>query len=177
MTIDADAGRWLATLLLRHAAGRLRRRRPEWADAMVSETAGLASVGDQLRWAAGCAVASYRAPGGMAWAAYPLVLSLCVVVMTAYQWSADESLRTLLLVALLSVALGLFRPGCFLVSGVAVGLVVAGVNIFETISGVRPAYEATAHSLSHDVRWAFLLAPALIAASIGGGVGKSLKPR
>jgi hypothetical protein len=54
-------------------------------------------------------------------------------------------------------------------------LVVAGVNAFETLTGVRPAYEDVAHSLQHDAKWLVLVAPALLAAAVGGYAGLKLR--
>ena len=175
MRVEADAKRRLADLLLSHATNRLRRRHPEWADAMASESSALLGD-DRLRWSAGCAVASYRAPGALDWIAYPAALLVGVMLMSAYQWSADESLRTVAVLTIIGAALGVLQPRRALVSGGAVGLVVAAVNGFETITGVRPAYETTAHSLLHDARWTILIAPALIASVVGGFAGRKLRP-
>jgi hypothetical protein len=91
--------------------------------------------------------------------------------MAIYQWSADESLITLLVVAGLSLLLGFLRPSRFLVSGVAVGIVVAAVNAFETASGIRPSYEIHHHSWAHDLRSLALVAPALLSSALGRQAG------
>jgi hypothetical protein len=158
-----------------HAASRLRRRHREWADAMASESAAILSDGERLRWSLGCALASYQAPGAFSWAVYPAMLLTGTGLMAAYQWSADESLRTVAVLSLIGLALGGLQPKRSLISGAAVGLVVTGVNGFETISGIRPAYETTVHSLLHDARWIVLIAPALIASAIGGYAGAKLQ--
>jgi hypothetical protein len=165
----------LATLLIGHAATRLRRRRPEWANAMVNESGAILSDGERLRWSIGCAIASYRAPGVFDWVVYPAALIVGIALMAMYQWSADESLRTVAVLALIGLALGVLQPNRSLISGATTGLVVAAVNGFETITGVRPAYETAAHSLLHDARWIVLIAPALFAAVIGGYVGVKLR--
>ena len=72
--------------------------------------------------------------------------------------------------------LGVLQPRRFWISGAAIGLVVAAVNTFETISGVRPAYETYQHTFLHDARWAVLVAPALIASGVGGCLGRTLRP-
>jgi len=164
---------WLAEQLNRDAAGRMRRRYPDWADAMVSENAALAGHDDQLNWAFGAWWASLTL-GEVMEVLYPALLLAAVAAMVLYQWSADESLITLSIITGLGLVLGFLRPERFLVSGVAVGLVVAGVNIFETVSGIRPAYEVFAHSLVHDLRWLLLIAPALVGAVIGRQVGRFL---
>jgi hypothetical protein len=176
VTVSGRAKRRLSALLMAHAADRLRRRHPEWVQAMVSEGSALLSEDERLRWSAGCAFASYRAPGSFEGAMYPAALAGAVMLMTAYQWSADESLRTVAVICLTGLALGVLRPRRYLVSGAAVGLVVAAVNSFETVGGLRPAYETTAHSLQHDARWMVFIAPGLIASAIGGCLGRKLRP-
>jgi len=175
MTVSTHGKRRLADLLMTHADSPFRRKHPEWAQAMVSESSTLLSDTERLRWSVGRAVASYHAPGVLDWATYPAALGAGVVLMTAYQWSADESLRTVTMLSLIGMALGALQPQRCLLSGVAIGLVVAAVNSFETISGVRPAYEATAHSLLHGARWTVFTAPALIAALVGGYDGRKLR--
>jgi hypothetical protein len=175
MTLARDLSRRLARHLLDHGSNRLRRTRPQWAQAMEAEALYLANDGDRLRWAAGCALASYRAPQGLDALIYPAALLLGLALMTAYQWTVDEGLLTVAVLAVLGAALGLIAPRRSVVSGVLIGLVVAGVNAFETISGVRPAYEDTAHSLVHDAKWLVLVAPSLIAAAFGRYAGLKLR--
>ncbi len=175
MTLAQNLARRLARRLLDHGSHRLRRKRPQWADAMEAEASYVETDSEQLRWAAGCALASYRAPKGLEGLAYPAALTLSLALMTAYQWSMDEGLFTLVVLTLLGMALGLVEPRRPLVSGVLVGLVVAGVNAFETLTGVRPAYEDVAHSLQHDAKWLVLVAPALLAAAVGGYAGLKLR--
>jgi hypothetical protein len=175
MTVGAGAKHRVAALLMGHAASRLRLKRPEWADAMVNEGSALLSDDERLRWSAGCAAACYRAPGGLDWAIYPAALGAGVALMAAYQWSADESPRTVAVLGLIGAALGVLQPRRFWISGAVIGLVVTAVNSFETISGVRPAYETTVHSLLHDARWAVLIAPGLIASVVGGYAGRKLR--
>ena len=175
MRLDASAKSRLGALLIGHAARRLGRKHPEWAAAMASEDAYVQSEGERLRWAAGCAVASYRAPGMLEAALYPAALSLGLIAMTAYQWSADESVRTFAVLGLIGLGLGLLRPHRVIVSGLAVGLVVAAVQGFETVSGVRPAYETHLHTLVHCARWMVLVAPALTASALGGFAGRAIR--
>lgn len=155
--------RWLADGLVSAAASRLRRRHPEWAEAMMSEHASLADHRDQLGWAFGSLRASFALEG----ASYPALLVFALVAMTIYQWSADESLLTLSLMGALALLLGLLRPSRFVVSGVLIGVVVAAVNGFETASGVRPAYEIYDHSWMHNARWLLLIPPAIASSAIG----------
>jgi hypothetical protein len=171
----ADAKHRLAALLMRHAMIRLSRKHPEWAEAMAAESATLLSDDERLAWASGCAVASYRAPGAFDWVIYPMALLAGVTLMTAYQWSADESLKTVGILALIGLALGVLQPRRSMISGAAIGVVVALVNGFETITGLRPAYETTAHTILHDVRWAVFIIPALGASLIGRYVGQKLR--
>jgi hypothetical protein len=158
---------WLADELVRAAAWRMRRRHPDWAQAMLSEHANLPERSDQLGWALG----SLRASFAVGDALYTPMLALGVLAMTLYQWSADESLATVSVLAALSLGLGLLRPSRFLISGVALGSVVAAVNGFETVSGVRPAYEIYNHSWAHDLRWLVLIAPAVLSSALGRQVG------
>ena len=165
-----DIRRWLADELVRRAVERMRQRRPDWAQAMMNEHHSLSGDEDQLGWAAG----SFRASLSLADLFYPVVLALGVAAMTLYQWSADESLITVMVLGLLGGTLGLVRPRLFLVSGLALGPVVAAVNGFETLSGVRPAYEAYNHSWAHDFRWLVLILPALVSSALGRWVGLKL---
>jgi hypothetical protein len=173
--MTASAKGWLAKRLLGHAAGRLRRQRPDWADAMMRENSELASDDERLRWSSGCAYASYRTADAWDRIAYSAALMAGVALMSVYQWSADESLGTVAVICLIGFALGLLEPRRSLISGAAVGAVVAAVNGFETLTGLRPAYETRVHSLLHDARWTFLIAPALIACVIGSYVGRKLR--
>jgi len=175
VTMAATTKHQLADWLMDHAAGRLRRRRPEWAEAMISENAALGADDERLRWSAGCALASYRAPGALEGLLYPAALAAGVVLMSAYQWSADESLRTVAVLSLIGVVLGAFKPRYAWISGLAIGLVVSATNSFETLSGLRPAYETHIHTLLHDARWTVLVAPALTAAIVGGHAGRMLR--
>jgi hypothetical protein len=168
--------RWLAARLLAHGSSRLGREKSQWADAMAGEAAYIATDEERLRWAAGCAIASYRASEGLTGASYYAALAIGVAIMTAYQWSADESLMTVAVLSLIGLTLGALEPRRAWVSGLLVGLVVTGVNAFETLSGVRPPYEDAAHSLMHDARWLVLLAPALAASTAGGLARRKLRP-
>lgn len=158
--------RRLATAIVRVAAARLRRAHPEWADALLSEQANLARPREELAWALGSlrAAAALEDP-------YALLLALAVAAMALYQWSADESLVTLAVMAALSLLLGCLRPSRCLLSGMAVGAVVAAVNAFETLTGLRPAYEAYSHTWAHDLRWLLLVPPAVASSALGGRVG------
>ncbi|THD58177.1 hypothetical protein [Phenylobacterium sp.] len=133
---------------------------------MLNEHTSLAGEQDQLSWAFGALRASFVLPGE-ADPSYAAVLAVSLAALTLYQWSADESVVTLAILCLLGLGLGFLRPSRFLVSGLAVGVVVAAVNSFETVSGLHPAYEIHTHSLTHDLRWLFLLAPALASSAVG----------
>jgi hypothetical protein len=165
-----DLRQWIANEVIRAAAGRMRRRHPDWADAMLSEHETLDSHADQLGWALG----SLRAGLALEDVVYPAVLALGLIAMTLYQWSADESLISLLLLAGLSLVLGFLRPSRFLVSGIAIGLVIATVNAFETASGIRPAYEVHPHGWAHDLRWLLLVAPAVLSSALGRQIGRNI---
>lgn len=156
----------LAERLVLHAAARLRPQHPDWAAAMLGELQAVPPQ-ERLRWAAGCVGASLGAPGAGAALAYPTALLAALGAMTLFQWSADEGVHTVMVIAGLSLLLGLLRPERALVSGVAVGLVVAFVLTFETLSGLRPAYETHIYTLLQDLRWVVLVIPALAAAAAG----------
>ena len=161
---------WLADRLALAAAARMRRRYPDWAEAILHEHASLEDEGDKLAWGLGVLRASLSLPDP-ADLAYLAMLTACVAAMALYQWSADEGLGTLAILCLLGLGLGLLRPSRFLASGLVVGAVVTAVNGFETLSGLRPAYETHAHSLAHDLRWLMLLAPALASSALGRRIG------
>ncbi len=167
--------RRLSDLLLGHAAHRLGGKHADWAEAMKRENAELGSDDEQLRWSMGCALASYRTPATFDGMAYAAALTAGVMLMTAYQWSADENPGTVAALGLIGFALGLIEPRRSLISGAAIGAVVAAVNSFETLTGLRPAYEMRHHTLLHDARWTVLIAPALVACAIGGYIGRKLR--
>jgi hypothetical protein len=175
MTLSGNSKRRLADLIMERAQRALRRQRPEWAEAMACESAAILSDDERLRWAASCALVSYRAPGAFDWAFYPGFLCAGVTLMTVYQWRADESLRTLVLLGMIGMTLGVIQPRRFWISGAAIGLVVAAVNAFETLTGLRPAYELYAHTFLHDAWWTVLVAPAMIASGVGGYLGRLLR--
>ena len=164
---------WLAEGLSRVAAARLGRRYPEWAKAMLGEQASLADERDRLGWAVGSLGAGFRLSVSDD-ALYPALLLLSLAAMALYQWSADESGITVLVLSALGLVLGLCSPRRFVVSGVAVGAVVAAVTCFETVSGVRPPYEAHAHSLAHNLRWLVLVLPALASTLLGRALNLGL---
>jgi len=163
----------MAETFTRVAAARLQRRYPDWAEAMINEHASLADSDDQLSWAWGALRASFEV-SGPAQGLYPALLGLSIAAMTLYQWSADENLDTLIILSLLGFGLGFLRPQRFMLSGVAVGIVVAAVNSFETLSGIRPAYEVFTHSLAHNLCWLALVVPGLCASALGRQVGLRL---
>jgi hypothetical protein len=167
MTSHDDARRWLTRRLAAHGAERLRTTRPDWAMAMRAEAEWAEVRDDCLQWAAGIAVAGYRIGAAARSGLYAISLFAGLALMTAYQWSADESLWTLAAIGLIAGALGALRPDRYVTSGIAVGSVVGLVTAFEAISGVRPAYE-TYHSLPHSLVFAVLLPPGLAAAGLGG---------
>lgn len=160
---------WRAALAQRFvasAARRFRGRHPEWADAVTAELLAVPE-GERLRWAVGCLAASFMQPGVGDSLVYPSALMTGVGAMALYEWSADESVKTLLVMGIIGLILGLLRPERAPLSGLAVGSVVAGVLAFETLSGLRPAYETHMHTLLQDLGWTLLIAPAFGAAFAG----------
>ena len=165
---------WVADRLTRLAARRLRSRHPEWADAVLSENESLRDQPEQLDWAWGTLRASVAVEHQDL--LYPAMLGLSVATMIVYQWCADESLATVLLLLALSLCLGLLRPRYFLLSGLAVGAVVAAVNGFEGVSGIRPAYEVHPRTLMNCVHWLVLVLPAMAGSAAGRVLALRLPP-
>jgi hypothetical protein len=159
---------------MRLAARRLEARRPDWAQAMLNERTHVSDDNADLGWAFGCLRASY-ATEDPARLLYLPALAVGVTLMAIYEWSADESLLTAGLTALLCLALGVVRPGRELISGLCIGLVVTGVMAFEAVTGVRPSYETHTHSVLHSLRWTIFLLPAFGAALIGAQLGRWLR--
>jgi hypothetical protein len=156
---------WLAGRLTYLAASRLRRSHPDWARAILSEHESLAGQDDRLLWALGTLRASLTVPA--ADVLYPAILILAVSAMVLYQWSWDEGAMTWIVLGGLSACLGFLCPKQFLLSGLAIGLVVAAVTGFESLSGIRPAYEIHPHTLAHCLRWLILVIPGLISSAMG----------
>jgi len=171
MTCRAELQRRLADALTSLAAACLSRQHPEWAEAILSENASLDQEPHQLAWALGALRASFLVSVD---AAYLAVLALAVLGMGLYQWSADESVMTLLVMCTLGLCLGCLKPNRFLLSGVAVGVVVAAVNGFERLTGIRPAYETHQHSFARILAWSALVLPATISSAFGRRVGLKL---
>ena len=157
----------LADWMMERARRRFARSHPEWAEAMAREGEQFASESQRLRWAVGCVAASFTIADPDDPISYGLALSAGVLLMGAYEWRADENVVTWALLGSLSLALGLLSPRRFWLSGLSIGCVIAGVSVFETLSGVRPSYEAHGHSLLHDACWSLLSLPALGAAGAG----------
>ena len=157
----------LAERLVARAAARLQLRHPDWASAMLGEWP-VVPPRERLQWAAGCLGASFAAPGAGSALVYPAALTGGVAAMTLLQWNADEGIATVTLLASIGLLLGVLRPRRALISGFAIGSVVGGVLAFETLSGLRPAYETHMHTLLQDLGWTVLVAPALGAAVVGG---------
>ena len=164
--LDGLRGR-LSRHAMDHASRRLRRGHADWGLAMRAEGERLASPSERLRWSLGCALASYRTSHG--WA-YLAALGAGVLTLLADQWIADESLLTVLVLAAVSLALGLADPRRAWLSGAVVGSVVAAVHLFGALTGVRPPYEVHAHGALHGLRWLVLILPSLCAARAGAFV-------
>ena len=151
------------------AAQRLRRRHPDWADAMMSEQQNLPEGEEPLAWAWGSLWASFRLSG----APFSLLLAAAIAALVLYQWSSDESLITVAFVTARALLLGAARPSRSVVSALILGSVVCGVNAFETASGVRPVYEQHLSSWAHDAVWLWFVAPAMAGAAVGRKLGAS----
>jgi hypothetical protein len=166
------AGNWL----LRSAAARMRRKNADWAAAMAAEAEACSSDSEKLRWAWGCWITSLRLSGLLGWAFYAAALGAGLLLMTAYEWQADESLATLAVLCLICVLLGILSPGRAPLSGALLGSVVACVLGFEALSGIRPGYEAQAQTLVRSLMWTVLLVPGLASAVMGARIGRRFHP-
>ena len=162
--------------LLESAARRLQGERADWARAMLAEAECCQSGRDRVAWAWGCWVASLRASAGLE-AAYAAALLSGLGLMAGYEWSADESRATVVVLGSVALVLGALWPRRALLSGGLVGLVVTLVIGFEALSGLRPSYEHQAQTLAQSARWLVLLAPALCCAVLGARVGPALDGR
>ena len=156
---------WLADWLTQRAASRLSRDYPDWAAAIRGEHASIHDKEDRLGWAFGVFRASLFPPETDF--SYFVLLTCAILLMALYQWSFDEGVATLLTLGGLGVCLGFFRPQHFLLSGLAIGLVVTAVIGFESMSGIRPVYEIYPRTLAHCIHWLILVIPALISSAAG----------
>ena len=161
--------------LLRAATRRLRHTHAQWADAMIAEASMCTTHVGRLHWAWGCWIASLRTSSGPVRMLYAVFLCLGVTLMTAYEWRADESLRTIAALSIIAWLLGALYPKQALLSGTLVGLVVTGVIGFEAVSGIRPLYETHVQTLAHSLHWSILLLPGIAAATAGAEIGRHLR--
>jgi hypothetical protein len=175
--VSARVGERLAAWLLASAGARMGARRAEWGRAMLAEAEMCEGPRARLGWAWGCWVASLRAPRAFGGAAYGASLLAGLAAMTAYEWSADESQMTVLVLAGLAMALGALRPRQAVLSGSLLGLVVAGVMAFEVLSGIRPEYERQTQTFAQSIHWMILLVPSLGAAGFGACIGRRVRLR
>ena len=169
--VQARASAWL----LRTGTGRMPTRYADWERAVAAEAQVCTSGLETMDWAWGCWVASLRVRDGRGWVIYPSALGSGLALMTAYEWSADEGPVTLLLLSLIALGLGLLRPRRALMSGMLVGLVVAGVIAFEAVTSLRPGYETRDQTLGQGLSWIVLLVPSLASAAAGGEIGRRLR--
>ena len=159
-----NAAEWLAEGCARLAIRRLDRRFSDWGAALAAEQDAISCPWRKVLWAFGAVRASLQVePPDLL---YPVSLLLGVSAMGLYQWGADESFITLLLLVALSATLGFVRPARYFASGLTIGLVVAGVTGFEALSGVRPAYETHVYNLVHCLRWLALAGPAILGSAL-----------
>ena len=108
---------------------------------------------------------------------YAAALLLAVAIVAGFEWSTDEAIVTMGVLILASAAMGWFRPSRFLVSGVALGLVVSAIATMCWLTGVRPGYESAVEAASHRGVYAasllVLQVPALVAAALGRLAGRA----
>lgn len=102
---------------------------------------------------------------------YGLALAAAVAVLAALEWRTDEDLVTLMVLAATSFAMGALRPRLFWLSALVLGGVVPALNVFTTLTGLRPIYETAAQAAAHGVAYGLslgvLVIPALVAAALG----------
>jgi hypothetical protein len=110
---------------------------------------------------------------------YLLALGCAVLAVGTFEWRTDEDAVTLAVLVTASGALGAIRPRLFWVSALAVGSVVAILNLFTTLTGLRPIYESAAEAKTHGAAYglslALLIVPALAAAAIGAAVSTGVR--
>jgi hypothetical protein len=162
--------------LLASAASRMRKRHADWADAMLAEAEFCATSHDRFIWAWGCWMASLRASFRLSEMFYTIALVSGLAVVAVYEWCADESTMTVIILAVVALILGALRPRQALFSGALLGMVVTTILCFEALSGIRPTYKTQAQTPLQSLHWLVLLAPALTAASLGAWIGRSVEP-
>jgi hypothetical protein len=161
--------------LVRRAARRLRIAYPDWAEAVLAEHVAVEGGMPRLVWAAGVWIASLSV---VRWdRGYAAALVGALTIITAYQWSADESMKTVVLICSLSLGLGALRPQAHVVTGLVVGAVVGAVNAFETLTGIHPGYEAVHHSLARLLAFIVFIPPALVASTLGRRISLAVSDR
>lgn len=72
-----------------------------------------------------------------------------------------------LIVGLVTLPPDAFSSRRFLLSGLAVGAVAAGVRLLGALTGVWPPYETRVHSLVAGLRWLVFVFHAVAAAALG----------
>jgi hypothetical protein len=102
---------------------------------------------------------------------YLMALAGAGLAVGTFEWRTDEAMVTLAVLVMASGGLGALRPRLFWASALVLGSVVAILNLFTTLTGLRPIYEsaaeAKAHGAAYGISLAVLIVPALAAAAIG----------
>jgi hypothetical protein len=108
---------------------------------------------------------------------YLATLVCAVLVVGVFEWRTDEDTVTLLVLLTASCGLGALRPKLFWLTAIAVGSVIAALNLLTAVTGFRPIYETAAqtqaHSTAYGVSLMVLVLPALAAAALGAFVRRS----
>jgi hypothetical protein len=163
-----------AALVMRHAARALP---ADWGRAMQAEHARIDNGWQALAWAVGCGkVAAMTRISNMA-LLYALLLALGVAAVIYFEWHTDEVTVVLALLLLVAAALGFFRPGAALATGIAVGLAVPLAHLATTLTGrFPPPYQTAPPSGTDALVMIALVIPALAAALVGAWVRRQVAP-
>jgi hypothetical protein len=107
---------------------------------------------------------------------YLAMLIWVLAAVAATEWSTDEVTITMLVILVSGGLMGWLFPRRFLLSGVAIGMVVPAIAIFSQASGWHPGYETSAETARHGAQYAasllILIVPALIAALCGRWIAR-----
>lgn len=110
---------------------------------------------------------------------YAPALFIALLAVGFTEWSTDEDMVTMLTLVVTSALLAWWKPRRFVLSGLALGLVVPAIAVFSQITGIHPRYESAAEAASHGPRYAasllILIVPALVAAFVGRFVANNMR--
>jgi hypothetical protein len=164
----------LAQAILRHVKARAVAGQAGWAAAMEAESQQPKSSRERLAWALGCLVASYRMKPPLGALGYVLGLLLAMGLVGLFNWRADEGGIDMGVLVISSLVLGVALPRMAWLSGLLVGLVIFSQSVFAAATGLHPVWVKTPALMQKDPDFSLLIlvAPALVAALLGGWIGR-----